>query len=169
MNCKIIRDLLPLYHDGVVSEESRELVENHLKTCADCRKMLEDISENINPKNDSNLEKPIISGFKSLKKRLHRKTVSTIAISIICAVAAVSALFYGVFFFETTVSYNEMTKTTAHAIDSELEFITNDRNHNSVFVIKNGDALYFCYSDTFWTRHIAKPNRQPRIVVCTFF
>ena len=33
MNCGIILDLLPLYHDGVCSPESRAEVEAHLKTC----------------------------------------------------------------------------------------------------------------------------------------
>lgn len=40
MKCGIIRDLLPLYHDGVCSPESREEVEEHLKTCPDCRAAL---------------------------------------------------------------------------------------------------------------------------------
>ena len=35
MNCKIVQDLLPLYHDEVVSEESREIVDEHLETCED--------------------------------------------------------------------------------------------------------------------------------------
>lgn len=40
MNCGIIQDLLPLYHDGVCSPESRTEVEEHLKTCPDCRAVL---------------------------------------------------------------------------------------------------------------------------------
>ena len=36
--CKIIRDLLPLYCDGVCSEESRKLVEEHLQSCEACKK-----------------------------------------------------------------------------------------------------------------------------------
>jgi hypothetical protein len=40
MNCDIIRDLLPLYHDGVCSAESRRAVEAHLETCENCRKTL---------------------------------------------------------------------------------------------------------------------------------
>ncbi len=40
MNCGIIQDLLPLYHDGVCSPESRTEVEEHLKTCPDCREAL---------------------------------------------------------------------------------------------------------------------------------
>ena len=33
MNCEIVRDLLPLYADGLCSEESRRAVEEHLKSC----------------------------------------------------------------------------------------------------------------------------------------
>jgi len=40
-SCEVIRDLLPLYHDGVCSKDSRALVEEHLKTCPACRAELE--------------------------------------------------------------------------------------------------------------------------------
>ena len=36
----IVQDLLPLYHDNVCSEKSRAAVEEHLKTCEDCRTAL---------------------------------------------------------------------------------------------------------------------------------
>lgn len=35
--CNVIRDLLPLYHDDVCSEESKDMVEEHLSECNDCR------------------------------------------------------------------------------------------------------------------------------------
>ena len=41
MNCKIVQDLLPLYHDGVCSEESRAAVEEHLAHCPACRRHME--------------------------------------------------------------------------------------------------------------------------------
>ncbi|MCI2055626.1 MAG: zf-HC2 domain-containing protein [Oscillibacter sp.] len=43
MKCEIVQDLLPLYHDGVCSGESRKEVEEHLKTCPSCRKILSEI------------------------------------------------------------------------------------------------------------------------------
>ncbi len=43
--CNIIRDLLPLYAEEMVSEESRALVENHLRECESCRKELQEIKE----------------------------------------------------------------------------------------------------------------------------
>lgn len=45
--CKIVEDLLPLYHDGVCSEESKQLVEEHLSQCEQCRSLLHKIDEEI--------------------------------------------------------------------------------------------------------------------------
>lgn len=47
IHCNVIQDLLPLYADDVVSEESRELVEQHLKYCPECRQILSDIQTTI--------------------------------------------------------------------------------------------------------------------------
>ena len=43
ITCNIIEDLLPLYVDDMVSEDSRQLVEEHLKMCPACRKMQEEM------------------------------------------------------------------------------------------------------------------------------
>lgn len=37
ISCEIIKDLLPLYHDSVCSDDSRKLVEEHLQCCETCR------------------------------------------------------------------------------------------------------------------------------------
>ena len=36
LSCDVIKDLLPLYHDEVCSEETKKLVEEHLKECESC-------------------------------------------------------------------------------------------------------------------------------------
>ena len=36
MGCGVIQDLLPLYVDGAAGEESRALVEEHLRSCPVC-------------------------------------------------------------------------------------------------------------------------------------
>lgn len=39
--CDIVEDLLPLYYDGVCSEKSKVLVDEHLKTCTRCSRRLD--------------------------------------------------------------------------------------------------------------------------------
>ena len=52
--CEMINDLLPLYIDGVCSEESKRLVEEHMKTCDACRKTAEQMkSDLVLPMKDS--------------------------------------------------------------------------------------------------------------------
>ena len=36
--CEIVKDLLPLYYDGVCNEISKALVTEHLKTCPECQR-----------------------------------------------------------------------------------------------------------------------------------
>ena len=40
ISCNIIRDLLPLYAEEMVSEDSKKMVDDHLCTCDDCAKEL---------------------------------------------------------------------------------------------------------------------------------
>lgn len=41
VSCEIIKDLLPLYCDGVCSPDSRAMVEKHLTECDSCKTELE--------------------------------------------------------------------------------------------------------------------------------
>ena len=38
ISCNVIQDIMPLYVDEIVSEDTKKLVEEHLKECEDCRK-----------------------------------------------------------------------------------------------------------------------------------
>lgn len=49
LSCDVIQDLLPLYHDGVCSEESRKIVEEHIATCAACKDVLHGLKEETAP------------------------------------------------------------------------------------------------------------------------
>ena len=63
--CAVVRDLLPLYHDRVVSEETADLIEAHLEGCEDCRAELNSIrsDEQI----EANLMEKENSSFKDLR------------------------------------------------------------------------------------------------------
>ena len=43
LSCEVTRDLLPLYHDGVCSDESRALVEEHVADCPACAGLLTEL------------------------------------------------------------------------------------------------------------------------------
>ena len=75
MNCEIVRDLLPLYEDGLCSEESCGAVEEHLKTCEACRKLLpEDSAETGSPSEGSAAESGALQGISREWKRQKRRS-----------------------------------------------------------------------------------------------
>lgn len=41
--CEVIEDLLPLYYDGICSRETEKAVEEHFKTCEDCKMIFTEI------------------------------------------------------------------------------------------------------------------------------
>ena len=45
MKCEIIRDLLPLYCDGLCSEASKQEIEAHVAQCEECRACLAEMKE----------------------------------------------------------------------------------------------------------------------------
>ena len=49
--CDIVEDLLFSYNDGVLSNSSKELVDEHLKKCEKCKKKLEEIIQENNEHN----------------------------------------------------------------------------------------------------------------------
>ena len=46
ISCNVIQDIMPLYVDEIVSEDTKKLVEEHLKECEDCRKEMEKCGKN---------------------------------------------------------------------------------------------------------------------------
>ena len=44
MNCNVVKDLIPLYIDGCCSEESKKIIEEHIKTCNSCKTLLEEMN-----------------------------------------------------------------------------------------------------------------------------
>ncbi|MBQ3513956.1 MAG: zf-HC2 domain-containing protein [Lachnospiraceae bacterium] len=44
LDCEIVKDLLPLYVDGMVSEVSKKSIDSHLEYCKDCTKVYENMT-----------------------------------------------------------------------------------------------------------------------------
>ncbi|MGN0295440.1 MAG: zf-HC2 domain-containing protein [Lachnospiraceae bacterium] len=47
INCEIVKDLLPLYVDGVCTQESRKAVEEHLESCKTCQEMHDRMTKDL--------------------------------------------------------------------------------------------------------------------------
>ena len=86
LSCDVIQDLLPLYHDGVCSEESKTIVEEHIATCAACKDMLHGQREESAP--DTVDAASILKNIgKAWKRHLKKAWIKGLAVAfLICGV-----------------------------------------------------------------------------------
>lgn len=110
--CEVIRDLLPLYMDGVCSEKSRELVERHLDNCDECQKELEKMK--LDFKADSAATINSVKAAKKVLNRIGKKNWAKGAVTVIICVSVLICAFLG---YHAGVSFPEddTAKLTAAA------------------------------------------------------
>ena len=100
--CSIVQDILPLYVEEMVSDDTVSFVREHLKDCPRCRAELEKLQKPVEVQ-----LKPDINAapLKRLKKALLMKKLQT----ILCTVAILLALMLAVISLLTAPEYFEYT------------------------------------------------------------
>ena len=86
--CNLIRDILPLYVEDMVSMDTREFVSEHLEHCETCRAELEHMRKPADIIPDAD-----IVPLKKIKKELFIKRLQTVFLTAILACAIVTVLF----------------------------------------------------------------------------
>lgn len=81
VSCEVIRDLLPLYEDDVVSEETAELVREHLKDCPACREELRKMRTPISmpPDGDEEAVKRFLEHRAEVRRKQNKKLICILA------------------------------------------------------------------------------------------
>lgn len=100
--CNVVKDLLPLYADDICSEDSRQVVEEHLQECQECRKELEDYRYNTGI-GDIDDKKAVADFGKKLKKR----NLTKIIVSVIVCLAVIISGAYALLVPEFSVKYEQ--------------------------------------------------------------
>lgn len=98
VSCEIIKDLLPLHHDEICSNDSKAIIEEHLIECDSCKAELEAMDESLLIYNkDQNLKEA--EAVKRLSSRWKRGMLKSllkgvlITLLVIVATALVLYLF----------------------------------------------------------------------------
>ena len=86
--CDVIRDLLPLYVDGVCSEESKAAVEAHLESCEACKAEYQRLldAEQLVPEQELNptqAEEKQIKALRRVKRNLNKRRVLAVVLTAV--------------------------------------------------------------------------------------
>ena len=125
INCNVIKDILPIYIEDIVSEDTKKIVEEHLESCEMCRKEEANLRQTIYLPTNVNMEKNI---FKELKKYFTRKKVKITLITFISCVI----LFFSTHFILTTPFF-----------DVKFEDLDIEQFENSLNLTSRGNIYYY--------------------------
>ena len=85
--CSIVQDLLPLYEEDMLREETKEFVDGHLAQCAACRAELDALKADVKPAPVS------AQPLRDLKRQLRRKKLTAVLLAVTLALTLATAGF----------------------------------------------------------------------------
>ena len=86
-DCSIVQDLLPLYAEDLLREETKEYVEGHLAQCEACRAELDALKADVKPASVS------AQPLRDLKRQLQRKRLTAVLLAVALALTLATAGF----------------------------------------------------------------------------
>ena len=94
INCNVIGDILPLYADEAVSEDTKTLVEEHLVDCEECKERYQEMKREIEEDIRLKAAEAERSALLAAKKKIRKKRIITAIFSCIIGVIVIVATVY---------------------------------------------------------------------------
>ena len=139
INCNVIQDILPLYIDNVVSDDTKELVEEHLQNCEICQRVYHETKTDL--ENDMKISAQTkessheANDLKSFRKFLKKRKIKTILLSIAATVICFVAVFTFMNKHVTYISYKDAGITIIEDNKDEVTYRTNIKITNKTKII----------------------------------
>ena len=136
-DCYIIIDLLPLYIDDVVSNETRRFVDEHLSDCEECRMKYIEMKRDLIIPTDKNIQVMEANRLKKYFQKLRRKQIIGLIATILLTLISMICLYN----FEFNIDISSATKLES-AIEeyrfndeSEVNVLEYEKVDNRMFVL----------------------------------
>lgn len=120
-DCSIVQDLLPLYAENMLREETKEFVNGHLAQCAACRAELDALKADVKPAPVS------AQPLRDLKRQLRRKKLTAVLLAVALALTLATAGFA----YLTAPQYLPYNAAdwSVHEPDASLDAVLNGEEH----------------------------------------
>ena len=89
--CSIVRDLLPLYAEGMLSPDTKAFVAEHLQLCPECGREFESMELSAAA---PETEDAALPALRALKKKMRKRTLCTVLITVLALSALAGALHF---------------------------------------------------------------------------
>ena len=138
INCNVIQDILPLYVDDVVCQDTRSVVENHLESCENCRREIAAMRSRVVLPVDTDQTDSITK----VKRRWGKKQAIKGAALVLAVVAVLVGAFLFAYGYGVPVRFEDASIRTGfqcnpHSPD-ETDFPTEDQTWIYDLALKKG-------------------------------
>ena len=162
--CSIVCDLLPLYAEDMVSEDTAEFVKEHLGNCPTCSAELEKLRKPVKPVAAQHVPDIDAEPLKRLKKALLMEKVQ----AILCTAAVLLALMLSGLSFLTAPEYfaysQELVTVTEGANgEATISFSSEITNYKLQRIADPADKQTVYHLEVWtcaWDRMFSKPGAQ---------
>ena len=134
--CNIIRDLLPNYIEKLVSDDSKDFVEQHLVKCRECNEILNEMNsqiiiEDAKVQNDDKIELKKINKVRK-KISIHTSVIcfGSIIIGMFILILTLRSLHTYIFLKNVYLKYNQINQTSNYRLT--VQTIYKNYKENSI-------------------------------------
>ncbi|OCA85243.1 anti-sigma factor family protein [Pseudobacillus wudalianchiensis] len=163
ISCNMIRDILPLYVEDMASQDTRDIVEEHIASCENCKKRLEEMRTLEELPIDTDIDP-----LRNIQNTLRREKLQTIILSVmVTLVFAVVTMAY--LTAPAYISYNENAVSIIEKGDGTV--LLNFSEEVSGFHVEKypaADNSGYVYDittwETIWHQKISKNNLENTVL-----
>ncbi|SCY77264.1 zf-HC2 domain-containing protein [Alkaliphilus peptidifermentans] len=163
VKCNVIRDILPLYLENMISDDSCAMIEEHTEQCQECKIYLDEMKTFNKIPVDTNT-----SPLLKIKSKLHKKKIQTVIFSmmlsvmiLVITIAFLTAPDY-IPYSEDSVTINEIGNGSVIAIfeDTVSGYDISSYNEDD----NTGYVYHITTWDSIWNRYINKSRANNTIL-----
>ncbi|MBQ8134076.1 MAG: hypothetical protein IJ192_06715 [Clostridia bacterium] len=126
-DCSVVKDLIPLYAEGLVSSETKEFIYEHCQSCEKCKDLLEAITHSSDGQETTDNKKEKIWNEIASKER-RKKKVKYIVLSFVATFLVLSIVFIYSFFIKGNTWFTQYDLTYTEQTINQSNFSENDIN-----------------------------------------
>lgn len=174
INCNIVKDILPLYFDKVVSKDTVEMVEEHLRSCENCQKEASVMKKDfVMPVNQS-IQLDEAKMLKRFKMHFRKRKVLISIMSFIIAFGVMGAVIFLLTYPKLYIDYDgAKISVDVDGGNVYAEYTGNDDvSAYAVYEVEpykveidgeEKNIVIFYYGTTFWDKYFTSAKGKSDI------
>lgn len=154
ISCNVIGDLLPLYVDGAVSEDTKKLVEEHLAVCEDCKKTAEEMGKELVLPVHETVRKAETSFLQKMKKTWKKRKIRTAVISVVGTATVILGSYVALTFPQWMIPYDPASFSVAVENGQVCVYYTGKEHIYTSYGFDGEDAFFLYFTQNPWSAYI---------------